>query len=243
MQPLCRLLPNIQADGPTQMAADDTLLDSATHGIASLRFYTWSVPTLSLGYFQQARPARDDPRLKELAWLRRPSGGAALVHQHELTYALALPAGTCWQPAGCSWLLRMHQCIQAALAEWNISVHLAEREQVFGPVLCFLHHTPGDLLLGACKVVGSAQRKQRGALLQHGGILLATSPYTPLLPGIRELSARALEPADLQAVLVATLSRQTGWAIEVGDWTDEEHQRQQTWRTRRYLSAAWNEKR
>src|SRR6266567_4064320 len=94
MTPTIRLLPFADADGPTNMAADEALLESASErGVASLRFYTWSEPTLSLGYFQpSARPLA----VRSLPWLRRSSGGAAIVHHHELTYALALPAGKDW---------------------------------------------------------------------------------------------------------------------------------------------------
>src|SRR4051812_37437670 len=83
-----RLLPYRVAAGPENMADDDALLESAAAGVASLRFYGWCEPTLSLGYFQPAGPARAFPRLADLAWLRRPSGGSALVHHHELTYAV-----------------------------------------------------------------------------------------------------------------------------------------------------------
>ena len=54
-------------------------------------------------------------------------------------------------------------------------------ETRFTGLLCFQHLTPGDLLLQGAKVVGSAQRRHRGALLQHGGILLAASPHAPEL--------------------------------------------------------------
>src|SRR5262249_51509935 len=101
----CRLLPFQTASGAWNMAADDALLESAAGGIASLRFYTFETPTLSLGYFQNAAHARSLPQLAGLPWVRRPSGGAALVHHHELTYALALPPGLRWQS---SWIPRFH---------------------------------------------------------------------------------------------------------------------------------------
>src|SRR5438067_8081783 len=107
--PNVRLLPYHVAGGPWNMAADEALLAAAAAGRASLRFYGWTEPTLSLGYFQPARLCRAYPGLGELAWVRRPSGGAALVHHLEVTYALALPAGADWQPAGVSWLGRLHE--------------------------------------------------------------------------------------------------------------------------------------
>jgi len=108
---VCRVLPLTAWDGVHNMAADETLLESARRqGVASLRFYTWSEPTVSLGYFQAERLRLIDPLLGKLPWVRRPSGGAALIHDREVTYALTLPAGRPWQTAA-SWLERMHAFI------------------------------------------------------------------------------------------------------------------------------------
>src|SRR5207237_362217 len=97
-------------------------------------------------------PARAYPGLAALPFVRRQSGGAALVHHREVTYALALPAGPDWQPRGESWLLRMHDMIREALAGQGAKTTLCEQERQLSEVLCFLRHTPGDLLIGA-KVV------------------------------------------------------------------------------------------
>src|SRR5207249_11851098 len=70
-----------------------------------------------------------------------------------------------------------------------------------GTFLCFQHYTPGDLLVGSAKVVGSAQRRARSAFLQHGSILLARSPYAPALAGIRELTGRDLAIAEVCAAV------------------------------------------
>ena len=239
----CRLLPTAVASGAWNMAADDAVLESATAGVASFRFYGWREPTLSLGYFQASAQARAYPGLGELAWLRRPSGGAALVHHRELTYALALPAGADWQPSGTSWLFRMHMILQSALADLGVETRLCATERKLGDVLCFLHQTPGDLLAGENKVVGSAQRKQRGALLQHGGILLARSPHTPDLPGIAETNGHTLSPADLQAPVLTGLREATGWDLLPSAWTDAEQASIAARIRSRYSHPAWNEKR
>ena len=85
MSQTIRLLPFAPADGATNMAADEALLESAARGVASLRFYTWTEPMLSLGYFQPAEERQADANLARLAWVRRATGGAAIVHHHELT--------------------------------------------------------------------------------------------------------------------------------------------------------------
>jgi lipoyl(octanoyl) transferase len=226
------------------MAADQALLESAVHGVASLRFYGWSPATLSLGYFQSEGLRHADPRLAELPLVRRPSGGAALIHHHEVTYGLALPAGLPWQSSE-SWLCRMHAIIAAALKASGVAaaLHDLKAEQPVGGVLCFLHFTPGDLVLGGGKIVGSAQRRQRGALLQHGSILLRQSAYAPALPGVLELSGRALSAAELCVALEQAFQRSTGWLLEEGGWTGAELERIEHLRTTKYTQDSWNRKR
>ena len=247
--PTCRLLPFSIADGPTNMAVDEVLLEmAAADNLPSLRFYGWTQPTLSLGYFQPADVRLSDPLLGELPFVRRPSGGATLVHHHELTYALALPPGMPWQNRGESWIQRMHGDIRSALASIGIAVRVCctGEEKKLGDVLCFLHQTPCDLLCGEHKVVGSAQRKQRGALLQHGAILQAQSPHTPLLQGLRELagftsddSGRSRLLESLRTAFVAD----TGWNLESGDATPKERQRIRQLVEEKYASRMWNFKR
>jgi lipoate-protein ligase A len=209
-----------------------------------LRFYAWPVATLSLGYFQPEAVRRADPRLSELPWVRRPSGGRALVHHHEVTYALALPPGRPWQ-TGESCALCMHAVIKEALASLGAPARLvgAEEERKLGEVLCFLHHTPGDLLIGPAKVVGSAQRKQRGALLQHGGILLSASPFTPALPGIAESTGRQLSAEAVTWAIAGELGRATGWELVRGEWTADEQARIEQLRAEKYATPRWNRKR
>src|SRR5262249_36190148 len=148
-----------------------------------------------------------------------------------------------WQPPGVSLFSSMHHFIQTALAGLGVQVQLCKTEQKLGEVLCFLHHTPCDLLLGHSKGAGTAQRKQRGAILQHGGILLAQSPFTPRLPGIAELAGRAVTAAELQSALVAVLRAEAGWDFAAGVWAAAEEELITSRIRSRYGSADWNEKR
>ncbi len=245
MSQTIRLLPFAGADGATNMAADEALLESAARGGAALRFYTWSEPTLSLGYFQHAAEREADANLARLAWVRRSTGGAAIVHHHELTYALALPPGKEWTSAE-HWICRFHHILQAVLAERGVKTHavVCGEEQKLGPTVCFLHQTAGDLLLNGSKVAGSAQRKMRGALLQHGSILLHRSAFAPHLPGICDApGAPQIEPAKLAGALKVAFAADTGWAVTPDDWTAEERARTAAIRAEKYASRAWNEKR
>jgi lipoate-protein ligase A len=240
----CRLLPYALADGPHNMAADETLLESALTGVASLRFYGWSPATLSLGYFQPERIRHRDERLASLPFVRRPSGGASLVHDQEVTYALALPPGPPWQ-TGESWLCRMHAILAKALDEFQVTARLrgSADPEPFTGVLCFQHFTPGDVVIGVAKVVGSAQRRQRGALLQHGAVLLAQSVHAPVLPGIRELTGRALDPLEVCWAIRHAFTSETGWQLYEGDWTPAERRRLDHLAKSKYTQDTWNRKR
>jgi lipoate-protein ligase A len=189
---ICRLLPYEVSDGPTNMAIDHALLDAvdADPSFAVLRTYGWSVPTLSLGYFQASSAARSDPRWRSCPLVRRPTGGGALWHDREITYALVLPRQhPCARRAS-----DLYRSIHGALASMLVARELpaarrgdtacSETTKTF---LCFLDHDPEDVLLRGVKVIGSAQRRRPRAVLQHGALLLARSTGTPELDGLREL--------------------------------------------------------
>jgi lipoate-protein ligase A len=237
-----RLLPFTVADGSVNMAADDVLFDAATAGRAAVRFYGWSQATVSLGYFQPAAVRRDDARLAPLPWVRRPSGGQTLVHHHELTYTLALPPGFALR-----WMQRMHErVILPALNRLGLAGHVQvvrDDSHELSSVLCFQQPTPGDLTCAGHKIVGSAQRKRRQALLQHGAILLARSEYTLELPGIQELTGRRLDVQSLQEAIVAQLQLETGWDAMPDVWTAAEERLILEKAHGQYASADWNEKR
>lgn len=231
-----RLLPDFNADGATQMAADQAMLESAAAGSASLRFYTWSEPTLSLGYFQ-----KHADRLAGLPYVRRATGGGAIVHDRELTYSFALPAGGDWQPKGEPWSCRMHYLLIDVFAALGVSAGVCGcgEEKWLGPFLCFEHQTPGDVLIAGSKVVGSAQRRRRGATLQHGSVLLARSPHAPTLPGVAELSGTAVGCGQVRDGVLARLP----WDIEPGDWTAAERDLTEQTRREQYARPWWNDKR
>jgi lipoyl(octanoyl) transferase len=239
---ICKLLPFEIADGPTNMAADEVLLHTALTGVAALRFYGWSPPTLSLGYFQSESAGRNDHHRAALPLVRRATGGGALVHHREVTYALGLPPGA-WQK-GTPWTIRMHQIIATALATLGVEAVL---QQSSTPCqegsLCFHHFTRGDVMIGQAKVVGSAQRKRRRAVLQHGGILLARSPHAPSLPGIQELTGQVLSAAQVVNAVAQAFAAATSATFIEDRWSQREREEIDCLKSNIYATAAWNAKR
>jgi lipoate-protein ligase A len=240
---ICRLLPFSQADGAYNMAADEVLLHSAQSEQPSLRFYGWTEATLSLGYFQSSAVWDMDPKLRALPFVRRPTGGAMLLHHHELTYALALPPHLARQTE--PWLCRMHRIIRAALHRLGVECHLAgeqEKRQAHA-VFCFQQFTPGDLLLGGSKIVGSAQRRQKGCLLQHGAILLKASAQAPQLPGILEQAGRQFSQETCQDAIVQEFEKDTGWELGELPWSGPERETLTQLAVKKYSCTEWNNKR
>jgi lipoate-protein ligase A len=202
----CSLIIDQPADGAWNMALDEALLQAAEkEGIATLRSYQWNEPTLSLGYFQSHADRRLHPASENCPLVRRSTGGGAILHDHELTYSIILPLVDGVQLHS-QWLYSaVHESLIETLADFGIpaSKCIAQASHPASsaaePFLCFQRHTPGDVLVGEHKIAGSAQRRRRCAILQHGSILLAKSAAAPELQGIIELTGIHLSAHQLQA--------------------------------------------
>ncbi len=186
--------------GSLNMAIDEWLLSQALRdGWTVLRFYRWSAPTLSLGYFQARRKPTYPAEVENLPRVRRLSGGGAILHDRELTYSFVVPPRHPLASTPVELYRRMHIAIIAGLAEQGISACLRGQEQADrnGAFLCFLRGDQQDVLMGPHKILGSAQRRRKGAILQHGSLLLESSPHAPDVPGIAELTDTPLDPPAL----------------------------------------------
>lgn len=172
------------------MALDEALLESAQQdGIATVRFYAWRQPTLSLGYFQPHADRKLHPTSEKCPMVRRASGGGAILHDRELTYSIALPHGHALAQRAERLYDAAHESLIETLEELGVRAtrFCGQRERGAKAFLCFQRREPGDVLAGQHKIAGSAQRRQRGAVLQHGSVLLGRSQCAPELPGIAEL--------------------------------------------------------
>ncbi len=194
---LGRLILDEPAPGTWNMAVDEVLLEAAARiGRTSLRFYFWSQPTLSLGYFQRFENRHGHASSADCAIVRRATGGGAVLHDREITYSICRPA-TSRDRGGAQTLYdSIHLALVETLDAFGVTASLCakphRRKVRDEPFLCFERRTAGDVLLGSAKVAGSAQRRHRGAVLQHGSVLLHTSRFAPELPGICDLATREI---------------------------------------------------
>ena len=161
--------------GWTNMSLDMALLDRAEQdGESWLRLYRWEPHCLSFGRHEPACRAYDREQIRTLGLdtVRRPTGGRAVWHAHELTYAVAAP----WQVFGSlrSAYREIHRLLAEALRALGLETSLAPRAQTarVDSGACFSQPVGGEVLAGERKVVGSAQLRRGRAFLQHGSILL-----------------------------------------------------------------------
>lgn len=175
-----RLLLHGSAPGPWNMGVDEALLSTAAAGGGpALRLYSWSGPWLSIGYAQRLDPLRWEAcRRAGVGLVRRVTGGAAVLHGADLTYALVAPAKLL--PEG---LAGAYACVAEGLTAGLRSLGV---EAVGGaasparrgarPFDCFADAARHELCVDGRKLVGSAQRRVGGAVLQHGSLRLAPDP-------------------------------------------------------------------
>jgi lipoate-protein ligase A len=205
-----RLLLDGPDEGAWNMAVDDALLTTAAStGQPSIRFYQWARPTLSLGYFQAIGDRESHPASLECPVVRRDTGGGAIVHDRELTYSAAFPQSMLAKLKPDRQYALFHDSLIAALAELGVGAELhrdsrpcaagSERktEENF---LCFQRRACFDVLIEGKKIAGSAQRRRRGAALQHGSVLLSRSSCAPELPGIGEIIGKPVSAEELIVV-------------------------------------------
>lgn len=194
LAPRWRLLLTPPLPGAVNMAIDVAMMALARErGEAICRVYEWSVPTLSFGRNQTARGAYDRDRLAHegVPVVRRPTGGRAILHAREITYSVAAPA-TDALPLRTAYD-RINALLLEALAALGVPAAMTDgrgHARLPDASPCFAAPSAGEMTAGGDKLVGSAQWRDGGALLQHGSILveddqrhlasLMTTPPAPM---------------------------------------------------------------
>ncbi len=184
------------------MALDEQMLEFAAADCTPvLRTYRWSEPCISMGYFDRIEAI--EAQFPGRPIVRRWTGGGAVDHRADFTFALAVPAEhplarrTAQQRYG-----EIHQAIARALARCGIATELAGRGSPVArgesPAPCFAATVCGDLVAGEQKIVGGAQRRTRRGLLHQGSIQTPALTGAWLAIGGELASALAREPIAFQ---------------------------------------------
>jgi lipoate-protein ligase A len=230
--------------GAKNMSLDEALLHSVAAGTSppTLRFYQWSEPTLSLGYFQKLEDRQQHTSSLACPIVRRSSGGGAILHDQELTYSIAMQVDDRFGSR--ELYTQVHEALIEVLAGRSMVAELfsgeppAECRQAF---LCFQRRTPGDVVLRGAKVCGSAQRRVGTAVLQHGSLILSQSRAAPELPGLRELGGDRLSETReiIGAWITALHQRLELGSLDQGEWTSLESEEANRWERVRYGEIVW----
>ena len=240
---LCRVLIDPEpGSGSWNMAVDEVLLEAAIREQrCTVRLYRWREATVSLGYFQEADAARSIPELASLPVVRRLSGGGAILHHHELTYSCALPATHALARSPHQLYERVHERIIAVLNLYRIAAQMRGKTppRKDEPFLCFSRSDPLDIMFRGHKILGSAQRRRRGALLQHGSLLLKQSEHAPGHPGVQELALDTRVDDHLGEQIAAEVAGALGSGTVRTGLNKKEQQRAAAFERQRYQTVDW----
>jgi lipoate-protein ligase A len=217
--PSWRLLRDGSAHGAFNMGVDEALLASAVEGIATLRFYGWEGPWLSLGYSQRLDPQRIATCADlGVGIVRRVTGGGAVLHGGDLTYSVAAPEAVL--PPGLRGSYRVvADALIAGLRSLGVEAERSvapSRRTASRSFDCFASSAEDEIRAEGRKLAGSAQRRMHGAVLQHGSIRLAPDPpgFAPRVgTSLAELGIAALGE-EVQEALTAAFRSVLGTSLE-----------------------------
>jgi len=246
-----RLVLNDAADGATNMAVDEAIVESVAAGEAppTLRLYAWDPACLSLGHAQPFGVV-DTAALAALGWdvVRRPTGGRALLHVDELTYAVIAPGSL---PDLAGGILPSYRRLSLGLVaalrrlgvEADAPVGASPGDGDRSNPVCFEVPSAYEITVGGKKLIGSAQLRRRNMVLQHGSLPLV-GDITRVLrvlrfrdPAEREAAAHRLRhhattlesvlgrPVPWQAAAAAVragFAEGLGWDLAEGGLTEAE---------------------
>lgn len=176
------------ADGGSNMGADECLaMEARRRGCPLVRIYGWRPASVSLGRFQKLEDAHAVAEIAGVPLVRRPSGGGAIVHGSDLTYAAAVPRGHPWAASPQRLYDALHGAMAGVLAGYGLPAELCAATSAAAerpddePFFCFDRRSAGDIVVAVdgprpVKVMGSAQRRLEGVVLQHGSLLLRGNP-------------------------------------------------------------------
>ncbi len=265
-----RLLLSSPANGAWNMAVDEAILQAVACDEAppTLRLYAWSPPCLSLGY-SQSWDDIDMAQVQAHGWdvVRRPTGGRAILHTDELTYAIIAPTHHPLMHGGVlPSYRRIARGLLAALRILGIEAQMegerAPSQQA--PPVCFEVPSSYEITVNGRKLLGSAQARSAGAVLQHGTLPL-WGDIARVAEGLRfpdqESRVQAQETIRNRATTVsACLGREVTWqeaanafqrgfeealgmAFTMGVLTESEYALAATLRDKKYASEGWTRRR
>ncbi|TDF95916.1 lipoate--protein ligase family protein [Paenibacillus piri] len=213
-------------DPAYNMAVDEAILTAHSEGKVppTVRFYGWNPATLSIGYFQKAVEEIDfgQLELEGLGFVRRPTGGRAVLHDKELTYSIIVSESYPGIPRGVTEAYRvLSEGLLFGFRKLGLDARMVQLESEedkskyasMGSAACFDSPSWYELVVEGRKIAGSAQTRQKQVVLQHGSILLdmdVDQLFRVLKFSSERLQARLKQQFVSKAVAINDLCRQLG---------------------------------
>jgi lipoate-protein ligase A len=255
-----RLIYSPALSGAWNMAIDEAMLLAHAAGLTppTLRLYRWQPPAVSLGLLQPFE-AINEEACHQLGFdiVRRPSGGGAVLHQHEITYAVVIDGRLC--PYGSSVLSTyrwLAEGLKAGLKRLGVDISLPPLPYPTQPTsetFCFVRLTDADLSVNGRKLAGSAQARKRNFLLQHGSIPLRLdieaverifgSIERERFTCVEEVLKRNVSLDEFAEALVRGFSEALGVDFTVSDLTPLEYQLANLLFDHKYNTVSWTKER
>ncbi|MDI3327379.1 MAG: biotin/lipoate A/B protein ligase family protein [Alicyclobacillaceae bacterium] len=255
------------------MAVDEAIL--IVHGEGSvpptLRFYAWDPPTLSIGYFQRAEKEIDFESLRRRGYgfVRRPTGGRAVLHDREVTYSVVVSESYPGMPESVTESYRViSEGLVRGLRRMGLDAGFArpdeeQRKRLLEPgsAACFDSPSWYEVVVEGRKLIGSAQTRQRGVILQHGSLLLELDAralfgvlrfpsekvrerllrsFLHHAVALGDLTGGKVSREEVEKALVEGFADALGVEMVPGELTDRERTLAETLVREKYGSDAWN---
>jgi len=262
-----RIIPFRSHDAFENMAIDEAIFRGHQMGTSppTVRFYGWHPAAVSLGYFQDLASEINEAFCREngIGIVRRPTGGKAVFHEHELTYSLVSKEhNPPFPPSILGTYLMISKCLVAGLVGLGIPAEMEAVGRSPGdPNLqhhCFSYPSRHEILVQGRKICGSAQMRAKGAFLQHGSLLLRFDARKALAvisgedPSSREARMKdsvtavldhvttPIDPEHLSRVLSASFERVLQITLSEGGLTPEEEALKNKLLHHKYRTDLWN---
>jgi lipoate-protein ligase A len=265
-----RLIKDTYHTGFMNMAIDEAIMIAHREGLVppTIRFYQWSPPAVSLGYFQDLKKEIDVDSCRNLGIdiVRRPTGGKAVLHDKELTYSFTIREN---HPLVNNSILETYKKISGGIIKGLFYlgvtadlVPLREKSKIHHSNLksiCFSVPSQYEVQVEGKKIVGSAQVRKREIVLQHGSLLIELEkdklfsvfnfPSTQIRERLKtkfkatslgEILKRKITFSELSAILPRGFEEEFGVKLLEGQITEEEEKISQELLENKYLTYEWN---
>jgi lipoate-protein ligase A len=254
-----RLISTPPLNGFRNMAIDEAIL---LNRMPTLRFYEWQPSCVSVGYFQNTLREVNSTycHTHDIDIVRRPTGGKAVLHEYELTYSIVVPENLFGSQVIQSYRT-ISQVFVSALKKIDIPIQIrVKAEPAQRSPLCFQAVSFYELVCNGKKIMGSAQTRRNGMLLQHGSILLDVDyeklyccmnfqaplaepeSLTHYLTGINRECSLSLSCHELKKIIADRFKKELHFTLKPATFTEEENLLARELENHKYIRREWNYK-